>query len=413
MIQPANIAVDTPASAGRRILRLKRREERRLRGGHVWIYSNEVDNDATPLSQFEAGEPVVVEDSGGTALGSAYVNPHTLICARLVSRDARQTLGEALIARRLEAALALRERLFPTACYRLAYGESDFLPGLVIDRYQDTVVVQVTTAGMERVKDAIVAAINRVIAPRAVILRNDSGTRATEGLPSYVETVLGDPPDTVLVEENAAQFEVSPASGQKTGWFFDQRMNRARLGVYTRTGRVLDLFSYVGACGIQAALAGAGSVLCADSSASAVDAIKANATRNGVTDRVTALRSDAFELLRQLRADREHFNVVVVDPPAFIKRRKDIREGTLAYRRINQMAMQVLAPDGMLVACSCSYHLQRDSLRELLLAGSRHLDRNLQIIEEGLQAPDHPVHPAIPETAYLKCLFTRVLPTGL
>lgn len=392
-------------------LRLLKNEDRRLRAGHIWVFSNEVDAKATPLTAFSAGQPVLIEDAGGHALGTGYVNPHALICARLVSRDPRYVLDQSLIIHRLNVALSLRDRLFDRPYYRLAFGDADALPGLVVDRYGDVCVVQITTAGMERVKTEILAALGKVLRPRAILWRNDSSIRALEGLPNYVEPALGDVPPTVVVEEHGVRFDVPLAAGQKTGWFYDQRMNRARVRAYAKGARVLDVFSYLGGFGLQAAAGGAASVLCADTSAGAVDAVRRNAALNGMTARVTAEQEDAFELLRRLRAGREHFDIVALDPPAFIKRKKDIKEGTEAYRRLNQMAMQVLSKDGILVSCSCSYHLPRETLRDVLLRGSRHLDRFLALLEEGHQAPDHPVHPAIPETAYLKMFIARVLPS--
>jgi 23S rRNA (cytosine1962-C5)-methyltransferase len=392
-------------------LRLNKHEDRRLRAGHVWVFSNEIDKHVTPLTQFEPGEPVTIEDTNGHVLGTGYVNPHALICARLVSRDPHYVLDQSLITHRLNIALSLRERLFDAPFYRLAFGDSDALPGLVIDRYGDIIVAQVTTAGMERLKTEIVAALDKVVRPRVVIFRNDTSTRALEGLPSYVETAQGEAPDNVMVEEHGARFEVPLLTGQKTGWFYDQRLNRARLRHYVKGARVLDVFSYIGAWGVQAAAAGAASVMCVDSSERAVAAVRRNVALNDVASQVTAEREDAFEILRRLRAARERFDVVVIDPPAFIKRKKDVKEGTAAYQRLNQAAMQVLAKDGLLVSCSCSYHMHRDSLRDVLLKSSRHIDRFLQLVEEGHQAPDHPVHPAIPETAYLKAFFARLLPS--
>lgn len=392
-------------------LRLKKHEDKRLHAGHGWVFSNEVDTQATPLDRFAPGEPCRIEDASGRPLGTGYVNPHTLICARLVSRDPELTLDQSLLVHRFNVALGLRDRLFERPYYRLAFGDSDNLPGLTVDRFGDVLVAQVTTAGMERVKTEIVAALTKVLKPRAILLRNDSSARALENLPSYVETALGEVPEWIEVEENGRTFEAPLARGQKTGWFYDHRLNRARLGAYVRGKRVLDVFSYLGAWGVQAAAAGAESVLCVDSSALALEGVARNAARNGVADRVTTRDVDAFEMLRELRAAREKFDVVVLDPPALIKRRKDIKEGTQAYRRLNQMAIQVLARDGILVSCSCSYHLERDVLLDLLLKSSRHLDRFLQIVEEGHQGPDHPLHPAIPETGYLKALFARVLPS--
>jgi len=391
-------------------LRLKKHEDRRLHAGHSWIFSNEVDTKATPLEQFEPGEPCLLEEANGKPLGTGYVNPHTLICARLVSRDPAYQLDQSLLTHRLNISLSLRERLFDRPYYRLAFGDSDLLPGLVVDRYGDDLVAQFTTAGMERARPAVIAALEKVLKPRSILLRNDSSMRALEQLPGYVEAALGEPPEWVALEENGCRFEAPLRYGQKTGWFYDHRLNRARLAPYVKGRRVLDVFSYIGGWGVQAVAAGAESVLCVDSSALALEGVVRNAAHNGVSARVMTREGDAFEVLKALREQREKFDVVVLDPPALIKRRKDARAGTEAYRRLNQMAMQVLAKDGILVSCSCSYHLERDTLLDLLLKSSRHLDRSLQIAEEGHQGPDHPVHPAIPETAYLKAFFARVLP---
>lgn len=392
-------------------LRLLKHKDRRLRAGHMWVFSNEVDNRATPLTALESGQVVLIQDASGHNLGTGYVNPHALICARMVSRNPKYVLNKSLIIHRLNIALALRQRLFDRPYYRLAFGDSDGLPGLVVDRFGDVVVAQITTAGMEILKNDVVAALEKVVRPRAILLRNDTASRTLEGLDSYVETALGEVPDLVTVEENRARYRVSPTKGQKTGWFYDQRSNRANMHKYVKGMRVLDVFSYVGAWGIQAALAGADAVTCVDSSAHAIDAVNANAELNGVGDRLVAVKEEAFEALRQLRAEREKFDVVIVDPPAFIKRKKDVSEGLKAYHRLNRMAMQVLSKDGMLISCSCSYHLQRDKLREILLGASRHIDRFSQIIEQGQQGPDHPLHPGIPETEYLKAFYLRVLPS--
>jgi 23S rRNA (cytosine1962-C5)-methyltransferase len=391
-------------------LRLKKHEDRRLHAGHTWVFSNEVDTEATPLDGFEPGEACVIEEASGRVLGTGYVNPHTLISARLVSRDPQIVLDQSLLVHRLNIALGLRDRLFERPYYRLVFGDSDGLPGLVVDRFGDLLVTQITTAGMERRKAEVLAALEKVLKPRAILLRNDSSMRAMENLPSYVEAALGEMPEWMEVEENGLRFEAPPVQGQKTGWFYDHRLNRARFVSYVKGKRVLDVFSYLGAWGVQAAAAGAESVTCVDSSALALEGVARNVARNGVAATVQTRQGDAFDVLRELRAARERFDVVVLDPPALIKRRKDIKEGTEAYRRLNQMAMQVLAKDGILVSCSCSYHLGRGTLQELLLKNSRHLDRFLQLVEEGHQGPDHPVHPAIPETAYLKAFFARVLP---
>jgi 23S rRNA (cytosine1962-C5)-methyltransferase len=391
-------------------LRLNKGADRRLRAGHCWVYSNEVDTGATPLAGLEPGTPVEVLDHGGRWLGHGYANPHSLICARVVSRDRAHPLDRSLLVHRLNIALASRERLFGDPCYRLVYGEADGLPGLIVDRYAEHLVVQLTTAGMERERAAVVEALERVLKPRGILLRNDAAGRELEGLERYVEVAAGEVPGELEVRERGAVFGVDPFGGQKTGWFFDQAANRDALGRYVGERRVLDVFSYVGAWGVRAALQGARSVTCVDASAAALEAVAANAHRNDVAERVQTLRGDAFAVLRELRAAGERFDVVVLDPPAFVKRKKDLREGTLAYRRINEAALGLLERDGVLVTASCSYHMDRDGLLRTVQQAGRHLNRSLQLLQEGHQGPDHPVHPAIPETAYLKAFFLRVLP---
>lgn len=390
-------------------LRLKKNEERRLKAGHLWVYSNEIDVTKTPLTDLEPGTAVSIEDASGHVMGTGYVNPHSLISARLISRDPRYVLDQSLITHRLNIALSLREQCFDKPYYRLVFGESDNLPGLVVDRFGDVLVVQITTAGMERHKEDVIAALDKTIKPVAIVFRNDSPSRQAEALDSYVETVSGSLPATVFVEENGTRFEIDVLTGQKTGWFFDHRMNRARMQQYVNDKRVLDVFSYIGGWGLQALTAGASEVMCIDASKSAIDQIHHNASLNGFEDKLASVEGDAFEALKSLRQERERFDVVIVDPPAFIKRKKDFKEGLTAYRRVNQMAMQVLNKGGYLVSASCSFHLKREQLHDTILKASRHVDRNAQLVEQGHQGPDHPVHPAIPETDYLKSFTARIL----
>ncbi|MGK0674694.1 MAG: class I SAM-dependent rRNA methyltransferase [Halothiobacillaceae bacterium] len=390
-------------------LRLKKNEDRRVRAGHPWIYSNEVDTKATPLTDFTPGQQAVVMAHNGKAMGLAYVNPHSLIVARMFDRGEHR-LDRSLIVHRLNIALGLRERLFPTPHYRLVHGEADGLPGLVVDRYGDVLVAQITTAGMDAVREALVEALVKVLKPSGILLRNDTASRELEGLEKGVELVFGEVPEEVELIENGATFRMRPWDGQKTGWFYDQADNRARLPRYVKGARVLDLFSYMGGWGIQALRHGASEAVCVDTSALALEQSRVNADLNGVGQGLRTIEGDVFEVLRRLREERERFDVVVCDPPAFIKRRKDVEAGLAAYRRVNQMAMQVLSRDGILIACSCSYHLQRDKLLELMWAAARHVDRSMQILECGRQGGDHPVHPAIPETDYLKAIYARILP---
>jgi len=389
------------------VLMLKKNEDRRLWAGHLWVYSNEVDIRKTPLSGFEAGSLAVIQSATGQALGAAYVNPHSLICARLLSRRPRTVFDAEFFERRIRSALRLRESLFERPFYRMVFGESDFLPGLVVDRYNDVLVVQITTAGMERVRTEILEALQRVVSPAGILFLNDNPVRTLEGLDQLTETV-GAVPGSIVLEEGGARFEIPPGSGQKTGWFFDQRDNRLAMHKYVKGKHVLDAFSYVGAWGVQAAVAGASGVCCVDSSKPALESIKRNCLENGVEDRISIEGGDAFDVMGAMKEAGRKFDVVIVDPPAFIKRRKDIKTGEQGYARLNRLAMQLLAPDGILISCSCSMHLSEERLQGILLQSARKLARSLQIVERGFQAIDHPVHPAIPETAYLKALFCRV-----
>lgn len=398
----------TTTNTALKSLSLKRHEDKRLRAGHCWIFSNEVDTHKSPLTGFEPGEAVLVEDSQGKCLGTAYVNAHSLICARIISRAAKYVLNKSLLVHRINVALSLRQRCFDKPFYRLIYSESDGLPGLIVDRFDDILVAQITTAGMERVKDDIVAALKKVVNPRGILWRNDTSIRQLEGMDQYIEIADGEVPQTISVEENQTQFEFGASSGQKTGWFYDHRLNRQRLCQYVKNQRILDVFSYIGGWGIEAAHHGAAEVLCIDSSQSALEQLHRNAALNGVDKKIHTFKSDAFEALKQLRDADEKFDIVVIDPPAFIKRKKDHTQGVNAYLRINQIAMQLLNSDGLLLSASCSYHLKTHELNDALLKAARHLNRNLQIIEQGHQGPDHPIHPAIAETAYLKSLLLRI-----
>ena len=389
-------------------LRLKKHEDRRLRTGHAWVYSNEVDVKQTPLADFEPGDVVQIQDARGKTLGMAYVNPATLICARLYSRRLNQPLDQAFFIKRLRQALALRELVFSRPFYRLVYGESDGLPGLVVDRFDSVLVVQITTAGMEQIRDSIVDALETVLQPAVILLRNDSPARELEGLASYAETVLGHLPERVDLEENGTRFQAPLAGGQKTGWYYDHRLNRQRLQAYVKNRQVLDVFSYIGAWGVQALQAGANRVTCVDGSETFLRIAQDNAALNGRADALTTLAGDAFEILKELREQGEHYDVVVLDPPAFIKRRKDIKKGSVAYQRINQLAMQVLRPGGLLVSASCSWHFRRSELLEAMRKAAAISGQSLQIMEQGHQGPDHPVHPAMRETDYLKAYFARV-----
>ncbi|MCX7112361.1 MAG: class I SAM-dependent rRNA methyltransferase [Proteobacteria bacterium] len=389
-------------------LRLAKNEEKRLRAGHLWIFSNEVDIAQTPLKGFQRGDLALVEDVKGQALGVAYVNPDTLICARILSRDPRVRINEKFFLHRFEIALALRQRLFDRPFYRLVHGESDGLPGLVVDRFGDVLSVQTNTVGMEQLQPVIIATLEKFLSPRAIVMKNTSSLRQLEGLEEYTKLVSGELKGPVEIEENGVKFRADVLGGQKTGWFFDHRCNRALASKFAKGQAVLDLFSYSGGWGIQAAAAGAESVDCVDGSEVAIGLARENAKLNGVADQVSYEHSDVFDFLKLAREEHRKYGLIILDPPALIKRKKDVKAGIEAYRRLNQGALQLLAPGGILVSASCSHHLHREVLHDILRAAARHGDRHMAFIAQGGQGPDHPIHPAIPETDYLKAFFCSV-----
>jgi 23S rRNA (cytosine1962-C5)-methyltransferase len=395
----------TPAEHDYPELKLKPREDRRLRAGHLWVYSNEVDTAATPLTALAAGTIVRLASVEGRFLGWAGVNPHSLIAARILSRDAAHPPGRSLFVHRLKVALALRDRLYPEGYYRALFGEADGLPGLVVDRFGEHVVLQAGTVAMEVMKGEVVDAVQKVLKPTGILWRNDAGAREPEGLERYVEVASGDVPDETRVIEDGIEFGAPIRHGQKTGWFYDQRDNRARLARY-RPASVLDVYSYVGAWGLSAAAHGARATL-VDASAAALDVAERNARRLNLE--VEILQGQAFDAMKALADEGRSFDCVVVDPPAFIKRRKDHKAGLAAYQRANQLALRLLNRDGLLVSCSCSFHLSQEELLGAIQRAARHFDRFVQVLEIGGQAADHPSHPAIPETRYLKAVFCRVL----
>lgn len=386
------------------VLRLKTHEDRRLRAGHLWAYSNEVDTEQTPLKGFAPGELVRVEDSRGKPLGMGTVNPHALLTVRMLSSNAKASIDLDWFIRRVTQALTLRECLYPSPHYRLIFGESDGLPGVVVDRFDTVLVVQITTAGMELLKPVLTEALMEVIKPTGILFRNDTAMRESEGLPS-VNSTVGTVPDEVEVLEAGVRFIAPLAEGQKTGWFYDQVSNRNRLAPYAKGSRVLDVFSYAGGWATRALAFGAAEATVIDSSATAIDLAQRSAALNGYA--LEAIKADALEALKQLRQEGRSFDVVIVDPPALIKRKKDEEAGQAHYAALNRAAMQVLAADGFLISCSCSHHLSADSLQRILLREARVVARRLQMLESGAQGPDHPVHPAIPETRYLKAWFCR------
>ena len=388
---------------------LRKGADRRLRGGHLWVYSNEVDSDRSPLPGFAAGDPVAVRSADGRLLGSAYMEPNALICARVYAPRRECAPDDALFTDALRQALSLRQRFFQQPFYRLVYGDSDLLPGLVIDRFGDYLVMQLNNAGIERYEPVLVTALVELLQPAGVLLRADSRARREQNLDDRVEVVYGEVPEVVALEENGVRFEAPVHGGQKTGWFYDHRLSRARLQQLVDGRDVLDVYSYIGGWGVQAAVAGASSVCCIDSSEAALEGALRNADLNGVGASVRVAPGRADAVMQALAGEGERFDVVVLDPPAFIQRRRDLKKGIAAYRRINELGLRLLKPGGLLVAGSCSMHLPRADLVSALQGAARRADCELRVVEQGGQGPDHPVHPAIPETDYLKAVFASRL----
>lgn len=388
---------------------LRKGADHRLRGGHLWVYSNEVDSQRSPLVGFGAGDLVVVRNTNGRILGSAYMEPNSLICARVYAPDEHRVMDAELFGVRLRAALAIRQTAFDKPFYRLVYGDSDLLPGLVIDRFGEVLVVQLNNSGVERYREPLLQALITTLAPSGILLRADSRSRREQGLPTDSEVVYGEVPQQVSLEENGVQFLAPVYDGQKTGWFYDHRLSRARLAPWVAGKSVLDVYSYIGGWGVQAAVFGASAVCCVDASAQALEGVAANARLNQQQDRVTTRRGSAPEVMASMQAEGELYDVVILDPPAFIQRKKDIKKGIAAYRRINELGLQLLQPGGLLVAASCSMHLSRAELMAALQHAAVRAGCQVRVIEQGAQGADHPIHPAIPETEYLKAVFVRKL----
>ena len=404
--------MSAPAQTQLRTLTLRKNEDRRLSAGHLWIFSNEVDVGKTPLTGFAPGECARVESSQGRPLGSAYVNPGALIAGRVYCQDATRPLDAELLRARLGAALALRQDLFADPYYRLAFGEADMLPGLMVDRFGDVLAVQIGTAGMERLRAELVDVLTELLAPRGILFKNDLPGRELEGLPRVVELAMGEAPEEAEILENGCRFVFPLAGGQKTGWFYDMRETRALAASLSAGRQVLDVFSYAGGLGIACAKAGATRAVCLDASGVALSYAGKSAELSGVAERVELLEADALAGLKELRAQGRRFGLVSVDPPAFVKRRKDLEKGLAAYRTANRLALELVEDGGFLVACSCSQHVGRDDLRKVLSGAARDAGVRLSIIRQCHQAADHPIHPAMPETEYLKGFLCRVSRPG-
>jgi len=385
----------------RPIVTLQPGRHKRADSGHPWVYSNEIVMDAAAKA-LPPGTLVTLRKAGGEALGVATFNAHTLVSARLLDRDAKRRIDRDFFIARLESALALRRRLYAEPHYRLVHAEADGLPGIAADRFGDVLVAQINTAGMARLEPEWVAACDAVLAPRAIVLRNDSPARALEGLEPELRIAKGEIDGPIELLENGARFLADPREGQKTGWFFDQRDNRRFVAGLSAGARVLDLYCYAGGFAVAAAQAGADAVLALDRSEPALALAAAAAALNGVGQRCRFQRADAFGELSRLVAAGERFGVVIADPPAFVKSKKDLGPGLRGYRKLARLAAALVEPGGVLFIASCSHNVEPADFAEAVRRGLEDAERSGRILRSAGAAPDHPVHPWLPESAYLK-----------
>lgn len=379
----------------------------RLARGHPWAYSNEIRIDAAARA-LPSGAIVSLHRVDGKPLGIGSFNPHALIAFRLFDSDPEASIDAAFFATRLRRALALRERLFSAPYYRLLHAEADGCPGIVADRFGSLLVLQVNTAGMEALTPVLLTAVEEVLAPSAIVLRNDTPMRLAEGLEQDVRLVKGEAAPPVEVREGDAIFLADVLAGQKTGWFFDQRDNRRAVAAVAGGGRVLDVYCHSGGFAIAAALAGARSCLGVDSSEPALTLAERTAERNDVTAQCRFRRGDAFDVLDELGRAGERFDVVCCDPPAFVKSRKDLASGLRGYRKLARLAAATVMPGGMLFIASCSHNVEPPAFALEVARGIDAAGRRGRIIREGRASPDHPQHLHLPESAYLKSLLIQL-----
>lgn len=388
-------------------IRLLPGRHRRIAGGHPWAYSNELEMTAEATAM-APGSLVVLETHSGEAVGVAGFNAHSLIAARLIDRRPRTMIDVEFFTGRLKRCLELRERLFDHSCYRLVHAEADGLPGLIVDRYGDALSVQFNAAMMDRQRDVVLPALDALLAPRAVVLRNDSPVRRLEGLDTGVETVTGDSSRPVELMEGSLRFLADLAGGQKTGWFYDQRDSRAFVASLAGHARVLDVYCHTGGFAVYAAAAGARSVVGVDTSSPALALAEQAARLNRCEDRCSFVRADAFNEMERLAAAGERYQLVVVDPPAFIRSKKDLRAGIKGYRKMLRLAARLTAPGGYLFAASCSHNLTVELFDEQIRKTLADANRTARVLRRAGAAADHPTHPWLPESAYLKTLVLQL-----
>lgn len=383
-------------------LQLKQKEERRIERGHPWVFSNELKVLPKDLAP---GEMVDVLDSAGRFVGRGYANPRSLITVRILTRK-KENIDREFLRIRIAEARELRRGFAFGDSYRAVFSEGDGLPGLIVDKYADALVIQSLTAGIDGLLDDIISVLEEVYAPRIIVLRNDTASRALEGLAQEKRVIRGELSGPISIEESGISYGVDVLEGQKTGFFLDQRENRLALKDYVRGRRTLDCFCYVGAWALSAARFGAADVLGIDSSERAIGLAQDNAARNNLAVQFKA--ADVFDELRALEKNRERFGCIILDPPAFVKSRAKVREALKGYKEINLRAMKLLEHNGVLVTCSCSHHIDEELFREMLIDAAHAAGRRARVFEMRTQARDHPVLLAARETQYLKCAILGI-----
>jgi 23S rRNA (cytosine1962-C5)-methyltransferase len=397
--------MSAPSAATLGQIVLRRREEKRLLQGHTWVFSNEIEKiDGEPA----AGSVVSVTRADGKLVGYGFFNPKSLIAVRIFSR--RESIVDASFLRdRLTRARALRERLYPGADgYRLAHGESDGLPGLIVDRYGEACAIQTLSLGMDLLKDRICDVLQELLAPLAIVERNESALRDYEGLPRTGGVLRGAIPEPLRIHEMDLVFEIDLLRGHKTGFYFDQRENRAAIRRFAPGARVLDVYCHDGAFALHAAKAGAAEVTGVDVAEEAIGRARRNAEANGFGAMCRFEAADAPEALRLLHDAGEKFDLVVLDPPSFTRSKKAVAAAKRGYVDVNRRALRVLSRGGILASASCSHHITDETFMECLQEAAIGVDRSLRLLEWRSQAPDHPVLPAMPETRYLKFALLQV-----
>ncbi len=390
-------------------LRIDERSVRRLKLGYPWVFRSEVIN-AKEAAALTSGQLVDFVRDKGDFVARGFFNPKPQLVGRVLTMQPEQKVEKHFISHLIENALRFRDKLYSQPFYRLIHAESDGLPGLIVDRYGEVVVCQVNTAGMEALYPHIEAALKTLVKPQVIILKNDTSAREQEGLEQVVRVAQGGAPsDDVTIIENDTPFYVDVMEGQKTGWFFDQRENRAWVAELAKGGSLLDVFCHTGGFGITAGRAGAESVTFVDSSEPALQMVKKNAALNGIESKCQMIEGKAFDVMEKLVAAGKKYGVVVVDPPAFIKSRKDMAAGLRGYLKLARLAAPLVKKNGFLFFASCSHHAGVNEIADAATEGLAKSGRAFQLVRTAGAAPDHPIHPLLPETGYLKALTFRFL----